>query len=235
MDKPLLTEQRTLIRKLAMDVPFIYITRGQMPEDFEIKRKAWHRSKHAPDAVGLGFLSARAYSGEAFPQNCNVYEIADLDLFEDPGYMAMRKADTFIPTVMDKFSYHSATFYKQAVVLDAHGSTLSDVPTLSGRSLSLLYLDFSDERSPTEWFRNSISALDKVSVRTFRMWERTRQHPLEPPKESRWCAAIEWTVANPGDALRLEDAASKAPGVKVVRSEIVVKWYGLLQESAFEG
>lgn len=217
-----------------MDVPFIYVTRGQMPEDFEIKRKAWHRSKHAPDVVGLGFLSARAYSGQASPQNCNVYEIADLDLFEDPAYMAMRKADTFVPTVMDKFTYHSATFYKQAVVLDAQGSPLADVPTLSGRALSLLYLEFSDESSATHWFRDSIPALDNSGVRTFRMWERTRQHPLEPPKESRWCAAIEWTIASPRDALRLEGAARNVSGVQVARSELVVKWYGLLQESAFE-
>jgi hypothetical protein len=218
-----------------MDAPFIYITRGQMPEDFEVKRKAWHRSKHAPDVVGLGFLSARAYSGQAFPQNCNVYEIADLNLFEDPAYMAMRKADTFIPTVMDKFSYHSATFYKQTVVLDGDGSPIREVPTLSGRALSLLYIDFVGDLVPPDWFRNSIRKLDKTSARTFRMWERTRQHPLEPPKESRWCAAIEWEVADPSDPLRLEGAAREESETNVIRSELVVKWYGLLQESAFEG
>jgi hypothetical protein len=217
-----------------MNAPYIYITRGQMPEDFEIKRKAWHRSKHAPEVVGLGFLSARAYSGRASPQNCNVYEIADLDLFQDPAYMALRKADTFIPTVMGKFSYHSATFYKQAVVLDANGGSLSNVPTLSGRALSLLYVDFPDGHPTADWFRSAVAAPDNSHVQTFRLWERTRQHPLEPPKETRWCAAIDWAVADPPDALRLESKATVASGAKVVRSELVVKWYGLLQESAFE-
>jgi len=217
-----------------MNGPYIYITRGQMPEDFEVKRKAWHRSKHAPDVVGLGFLSARAYSGEATPQNCNVYEIADLGLFEDPAYMAMRKADSFIPTVVSKFSYHSATFYKQAAVLDASGSPVEKIPTLSGRALSLLYIELADERAATEWFKSAVASLDKSDIQTLRLWERTRQHPLEPPKESRWCAAIDWAVAAPSDALRLESKANVAPVAKVVRSEFVVKWYGLLQESAFE-
>lgn len=215
-------------------VPSIYITRGQMTEEFNAKRMEWHRRKHAPDVVGLGFLSARAYSSRAFPQNCNVYEIADLDLFEDPAYMAMRKADTFIPMVMNSFSYHSATFYEQAMVADAGGRPLAVVPTLSGRALSLLYAEFPDGVSVIDWFRGVLPEIGGPPIRTFRLLERTRQHPLEPPKETRWCVLIEWAVADPPDALRLESAVSKVRGTRVARSELVVKWYGLVQETPFE-
>ncbi len=217
-----------------MQSPFIYITRGQMPEDFEVKRKEWHRRKHAPDVVGLGFLSARAYSSKTTPQNCNVYEIADLALFDDPAYMAMRKADTFVPTVMKSFTYHSASFYRQAIVLDRDGKSLSPAPTLHGRALSLLYFGHDDEARVHAWFRNVVTKGDNDEVLTFRLWDQTRAHPLEPPKESRWIAAIAWSVPGPRDGSRLEHAAAQLPWAEVARAELVVKWYGLMEEFAFE-
>jgi hypothetical protein len=217
-----------------MSGPFIYITRGQMPDDFEVKRKEWYRKKHGPDVLGFGLLSSRGFSGVDHPQNCNVYEVNDLGIFDTPEYMAYRKADTFIPTVMSSFTYHSKTFYKQEIVTDRDGRDIADVPTLSGGALSLLYFEKDDASAVTSWFRNAVaSRLGSEAVRTFRLWDQTHQHPLEPRKESRWVATIEWFEKAGLGKEALADAATQLAGAQVVRSEIVDKWYGLLLEDGF--
>ena len=60
--------------------PIIYITRGQIPDDVEVRRREWFQRRHATDLVGIGFYSARGYRSTTVPQNCNVYELPDAAL-----------------------------------------------------------------------------------------------------------------------------------------------------------
>lgn len=210
--------------------PYAYLTRWQTPADFEPKRRDWFREKKGPELISLGFLSIRAYEGEAFPQGCNLYEVADLSLFERPEYMAMRTEDPFVPNVMDQFSYNSKTFYDQRIVTDRRGAELEPVPTLSGGALSLLYFDAEDADAVKRWFGDRVVAQGGAEIRSFRLWERTHEHPLPSQREARWCAVVEWEMAPLDDGSRLQEAAEALAGIQVARSDVLRKWYGLILE-----
>jgi hypothetical protein len=55
-----------------MPTPIIYITRGQMPDEFELKQREWYRRRHSTDLLGVGFWSARGFRCPTVPQNYNV-------------------------------------------------------------------------------------------------------------------------------------------------------------------
>jgi len=218
--------------------PIIYVTRGELSDEFELKRREWYKTRHSTDVVGVGFWSARGYRCPTKPRNFNIYELPSAELLATDAYMNMRKADTFSPTVMKAFEYISAALYTQLCVKDAQGRVVENVPSIRGPVLVMLNFD-SDESEETiqSWFEDEIanSHHGTEDIRTFRLWEQRAAHPLFPPKEPRWCATIEW-ARDPGDAKqRLYDAA-KSGKVKLtnVRPDIATKWYGLVREDIFE-
>ncbi len=218
--------------------PVIYVTRGEMPDEFEVKRREWYKAKHSTDVVGVGFWSARGYRCQTKPRNFNIYELPSADILSSDAYMNMRKADTFSPTVMKTFEYISAAIYTQVSVEDAQGNPLENVPSVRGPVLVMLNFDTEEsEDKIRSWFEDDVvkSHRNTNGVRTFRLWEQRAAHPLFPPKEPRWCAAVEW-AQDPGETKkRLYDAATSSK-VKLtnVRPDIATKWYGLVREDIFE-
>jgi hypothetical protein len=215
----------------------IYITRGQLTPEFEAKRRVWYRTRHATDVLGVGFWSARGYSCPTVPQNCNVYELPSVDVVSSEAYMAMRKADTFGPTVVNSFSYLSASLYNQDVVTDASGKPIEDVPTIKGPVLSMLRFDCADVEGVKTWFDKKIVAAHRgqPGVTTIRLWQQGSGHPLFPPKEPRWCAAVEWH-RKPDNAGATLHAAVEDTSIKLEKTnvDVGVKWYGLVREDIFE-
>ena len=221
-----------------MPTPIIYITRGQMPDDFEVKRREWYRRKHSTDVIGVGFWSARGYRCPTVPQNCNVYELPNIELLSSDEYMNMRKNDTFSPTVMKSFTYLSASLYTQVVVKDPKGEAIATVPTIRGPVLEMVNFDCADGGAAVhDWFERSIVSkhAGNDAVRTMRLWEQSAAHPLFPPKEPRWCATVEW-LRDPGtEAAGMRQAAEEAPiKLEKIRADIATKWYGLVREDIFE-
>jgi hypothetical protein len=86
-----------------MPTPIIYITRGQMSDEFELEQRDWYRRRHSTDLLGVGFWSARGYRCPSKPQNCNVYELPNVELLSSDAYMNMRKNDPYCPTVMKAY------------------------------------------------------------------------------------------------------------------------------------
>jgi hypothetical protein len=219
-----------------MPTPIIYITRGQISDEFEVKRREWYRRRHSTDVVGVGFWSARGYRCPTAPQNCNVYELPNAELLSSQHYMEMRKADTFSPTVMKAFTYLSASLYTQLAVKDPQGRAVERVPTIRGPVLEMVSFDHAGGAEAVhDWFDHSIVAKHSggEGMRTLRLWEQRDAHPLFPPKEPRWCAVIEW-AADPGTAA-LREAAEDAPlKLDNIRAEMATKWYGLVREDVFE-
>lgn len=220
-----------------MPTPIIYITRGQLTEEFEAKRRVWYRTRHATDVLSVGFWSARGYSCSTVPQNCNVYELPSIDVVSSDAYMAMRKADTFGPSVVSSFSYLSASLYNQVLVTDAKGHRMTEVPTIKGPVLSMLRFDHADPNAVKAWFEKQVIPLhrDATGVTTIRLWEQGGSHPLFPPKEPRWCAAVEWHQATDDAGAGLRTAAND-PSIMLEKTnvDVGVKWYGLVREDIFE-
>jgi hypothetical protein len=221
-----------------MPSPIIYITRAQTTDEFEVKRREWFRRKHSTDLVGIGFLSVRGYRCPTTPQNCNVYELPDVALLSSDAYMAVRKADTFSPTVMKSFTYLSASLYTQVGVNDQNGEPLARTPTIRGPVLAMLNFDCADSADSIHaWFGRTV--LDRhrgvSGVRTIRLWEQRDPHPLFPPKEPRWCAVIEWEHDPGAEASRLHRAGEdKSIELDNIRADIGTKWHGLVRDDIFE-
>jgi hypothetical protein len=221
-----------------MPTPIIYITRGQMPDDFELEQRDWYRRRHSTDLLGVGFWSARGYRCPTTPQNCNVYELPNVEILSSDDYMNMRKNDPYSPTVMKAYTYLSASVYAQAIVKDPNGETVARIPTMRGPVLEMVSFDHADGGTAvSDWFERSIvdRHRGKEAVRTVRLWEQCAAHPLFPPKEPRWCVAVEWTTDPGTAAARLLRAAEEAP-IKLdnIRANIATKWYGLVREDIFE-
>ena len=216
------------------DRPVIYITRGQVPDEFERLRRDWYIARHSTDVVGFGFLSARGFRAETEPQNVNIYELPSADLLTDPGYMAMRKADTFSPSVMGSFTYFSAALYAQDHVWDGAGAMLDKAPLFKGMAVSLLEFDIDPAAGTAPaWFERAVVRRwsGRPDVLTFRLWEQRFEHPLFKPKEARWCGAVEWSGPVDRVAVPLAEAAKDAPGLSRIRTQIAAKWYGLAREA----
>jgi hypothetical protein len=216
--------------------PIIYITRGQMPDEFELNQREWYRRRHSTDLLGVGFWSARAYRCPTVPQNCNVYELPNVELLSSDDYMNMRKADPFSPTVMKAYSYLSASLYTQVRVMKPNGEAIADVPTLRGPVLEMVSFDHAVGGAAVhDWFQRSIVPRHRGSagVKTIRLWEQCAAHPLFPPKEPHWCVAVEWAHEPGTAAKRLLKAVEQAP-VNNVRGDIGTKWYGVVREDIFE-
>lgn len=218
--------------------PIIYITRGQISDEFEVKRRHWYRTRHATDVVSVGFLSARGYRSPTAPQNVNVYELPSVDVLAAQAYMDVRKADTFSPTVMKEFTYLSASLYTQMKVKGPSGDALDQVPTIRGPVLDMVSFDATgDQDGVPDWFERSIVGPHRNAdgIRTIRLWEQRDAHPLFPPKEPRWCVALEW-AHDPGAAgAGLREAVARAPiPLDNIRAASAMKWYGLVREDVFE-
>lgn len=220
-----------------MPRPIIYITRGQLTKEFEEKRRVWYRTRHATDVLSVGFWSARGYSCPTEPQNCNVYELPSADVVSSDAYMAMRKADTFGPTVVKSFSYLSASLYTQVAVTDRQGAPLQDIPTIRGPVLAMLRFDSADGAAVRRWFDEKVvgACKGKDEVTTIRLWEQSANHPLFPPKEPKWCAAVEWHKRPDAADAQLQAAAAHS-SIQLERTsiDVGVKWYGLAREDVFE-
>ena len=221
-----------------MPSPIIYITRGQIPDDVEVKRREWFRRRHSTDLLGIGFLSARGFRCPTTPQNCNVYELPEAALLASEIYMQTRKADTFSPTVMKAFTYISASIYTQVAVMGADGAALARTPTIRGPVLELLNFDTAlSGDAVAAWFGRDVvdPHRGRAGVRSIRLWEQRDAHPLFPPKEPRWTAAVEWARDPGAGASRLHPLAQRAStALANARAETATKWYGLVRDDVFE-
>jgi hypothetical protein len=218
-----------------MPSPLIYVTRSETSDDFEVARREWYRRRHSTDIVGVGFWSARGFRATSVPRNWSVYEIPDVGLLSSDAYMEMRRNDTFSPTVMKSFSYMSASVYTQVWVGAKSGPIADLAPTIAGACLSVAKFDAEDTDAVHNWFEREVfgpyrNALGTASVR---LWEQRDAHPLFPPKEPRWCAAVEWIAATQVDAAGLARALNAAPWLSNASLDTATKWYGLVREDVF--
>jgi len=218
-----------------MSTPLVYMTRSETSDEFEVPRREWYRRRHSTDIIGVGFWSARAYRATAIPRNWSVYEIPDVSLLSSDAYMEMRRNDTFSPTVMKSFSYMSASVYTQVWVGGENGRVTDAVPSLRGAALSLMKFDLDDSAAVNEWFQaRVVEPYGGVSdVATVRLWEQRDAHPLFPPKEPRWCVAVEWASAARVDNVWLARAMKNAPSLINAGIDAGIKWYGLMREDVF--
>ena len=211
-----------------MGTPYTYLTRWHTTEEFEQRRREWFRRKRALELVGVGFLSARAYKADAFPNGCNLYEIDDFSIFDTEEYKSLRTDDPFVAEIWSDFTYNFKTFYEQIVVVGGEGACLDPVPSLSGGAISLLYFDASDPDEVSSWFGSHVVGTSAEGVRSFRLWRQIYEHPRPTQREAKWCAVIEWATTTFDDGSILRAAASSG-AIEVSRSDVLRKWYGLEQ------
>jgi hypothetical protein len=216
-------------------LPLIYVTRSETDDDFEVTRREWYRRRHSTDIIGVGFWSARGFRATAVPRNWSIYEIPKISVLSSDAYMEMRRNDTFSPTVMKSFSYMSASVYTQVWVGQPGGRITGLIPTLAGTGISAAKFDADDPDAVRKWFEREVFETYRTvpGVSTVRLWEQRSAHPLFPPKEPRWCVAIEWALASQADEGILSRALDAAPGARSASFNSAEKWYGLLREDVF--
>lgn len=178
-----------------MTKPMIYITRGNLPEDFEDKHHRWYAAKHSTDVLGVGFWSARGYDSLSSPKMLNLYEVPSLDLFSTDQYRAMRKNDPFVAEAVGNLADFSAAVYSQIVVVTNDGTELASPPTTRGPVVIVHRFNSGAEDSVIEQQFRDVVVSEHVgidSVRTVRLLKQGDKHPLFEQQEPTWAIIVEW-------------------------------------------
>jgi hypothetical protein len=223
-----------------MNNALIYITRGNLPEDFEDAHHEWYARKHAPEVLGAGFWSARGYDAEGIPKMCNIYEVPNLDVFSSTQYREMRKNDPFVPIAVSKLHGLTASVYSQIRIVDRKGADVQRAPTVSGKSIGFLRFDDEDDARVKAWFQtNIVNRLKGVDgLQRIRLLEQRQQHPLFPRKEPQWCVFVEWESKAAREGAKgqgvLDAAMSQLASKATAKTDGASKRFGLKREDVFE-
>lgn len=221
-----------------MERPLIYIVRAELAEDFVEEHHAWYARKHAPDVLGVGFLSARGYDATTVPHMWNIYEVPNVEIFSLDIYNNMHKNDPFVALAIPKLQGRTVSVFTQLVIAGGDGAQIAGCPTFSGPRLVSLRFDTGDDRSSVEqWFRTSVVAplAGKPGINRARLWEQQLSHPKWPTTEPHWSVAVEASRGADEAAVRqvLEQAGQslRADRVKI---DVADKRYALVREDLFD-
>ena len=186
-------------------LPLLYIVRMDVNMEYVSDFVKWYDTRHGPDLIASGFFSCNAYhSIRGGPLICNVYEIADIDIFSTAAYQSVRKKDEqLVNEVLHKISNHSNTTYCQTLLLDK----LSNIEHFSGNSpcwsravkcpvISTSCFDFSpeDDQILRDWvnsYYEHISQSESGLIRV-RLLKQEGKHPLFPSSQPEWLLMCEW-------------------------------------------
>ena len=111
-----------------MPKPLIYIVRAELDADFVEPHHEWYARKHAPDVLGVGFLSARGYDATTAPHMWNIYEVPNLDIFSLDIYNNMHKNDPFVALAIPKLQGRTVSVFTQ-VIIAGSGEIQRDEPS----------------------------------------------------------------------------------------------------------
>ena len=80
------------------DSAYIFTSRFNIPKGTAAKFEHWCNTKHLPDLLHAGFLSAAAFrSVQGEPEYLHLFEIPGMDVFESPAFAAMCLCDPPCP------------------------------------------------------------------------------------------------------------------------------------------
>lgn len=231
----------------AAATPVLYFMCADLDGAFRATYFDWYARRHAPDVLGVGFWSARAYDAVDALQNLwDVYEITGAEIFDTAEYQAMSRGDPGVAEAMAHLTNRTVTLYDQVKVLAPEAAADGDVRVaLSGaRVLSAVRFDIAaitDEevvrRYDAEHLRLVLGAGGAASGRLCRRCE--RQHPWWQSTEPTWCGVIEWNSASAGLAAYGRDTAVRAHedlfGASLSRLSynLVSMQYGLVREDVW--
>lgn len=224
-----------------MGAPLIYITRGNLPDDFEEAHHEWYARRHAPEVLGCGFWSARGYDSDGIPKMCNIYEVPNVDIFSTPQYREMRKNDPFVPIAVSKLHGLTASIYSQIEVVDSEGAAIRQIPTVTGGAISFLRFDDGDEARTKAWFTKNVVDRFKSAkgLQRMRLLDQRQEHPLFPRKEPQWLVFVEWEsegAMKAADAKNvLTEAMGKLADKATAKIDAAKKRFGLKREDVFAG
>ena len=223
-----------------MKKPLIYIVRAELADGFENEHHDWYARKHAPDVLGVGFLSARGYDATTSPHMWNIYEVPNVDIFSLSIYSDMHKNDPFVALAIPKLHGRTVSVFTQVIIAGGNGTETSSCPTFSGPRMISLRFDTAADRPRVEaWFRKSVLAplAGKKDVNRSRLWEQQESHPKWPSTEARWSVAVEAGAgADPGGLCKLLEQAlvESSLGAEKVKIDVANKRYALVREDLFD-
>jgi hypothetical protein len=221
-----------------MPRPLIYIVRAELAADFIEPHHEWYARKHAPDVLGVGFLSARGYDATTVPHMWNIYEVPNVEIFSLDIYNNMHKNDPFVAQAIPKLQGRTVSVFTQVIIAGADGRDIAGCPTFSGPRLVSLRFDAPGDAGQTkEWFRASVvpSLAGKPGIHRIRLWEQQQSHPKWPTTEPRWSVAVE-TRRDADDALvrGVLDRAAQALPAQASKIDVADKRYALVREDLFD-
>ena len=221
-----------------MQRPLIYIVRAELAADFVEPHHEWYARKHAPDVLGVGFLSARGYDATTAPHMWNIYEVPNVEIFSLDIYNNMHKNDPFVALAIPKLQGRTVSVFTQVVIASGDGQEIAGCPTFSGpRLVSLRFDTTSDARQTAEWFRGSVvtSLAGKPGIKRIRLWEQQQSHPKWPSTEPRWSVAVETTRdADEAVASGVLERSARVLPAQTAKIDVADKRYGLVREDLFD-
>jgi hypothetical protein len=221
-----------------MPRPLIYIVRAELVPDFVEPHHDWYARKHAPDVLGVGFLSARGYDATTAPHMWNIYEVPNVEIFSLDIYNNMHKNDPFVAIAIPKLQGRTVSVFTQVVIADGDGRETPGTPTFSGpRLVSLRFDTDSQTGQAEEWFRGSVVAplAGKPGINRIRLWEQQQSHPKWQSTEPRWSVAVE-TNPEADEALvrSVLDRSAQAIRARTAKIDVADKRYALVREDLFD-
>jgi hypothetical protein len=221
-----------------MPNPLIYVVRAELADDFVEPHHEWYARKHAPDVLGVGFLSARGYDATTAPHMWNIYEVPNIEIFSLDIYNNMHKNDPFVALAIPKLQGRTVSLFTQVIIAGANGRDIAGCPTFSGPRLVSLRFDTAGEaRQTAEWFRGSVVAplAGKPGINRIRLWEQQQSHPKWPTTEPRWSVAVETSRdADEATVRGVLDRASQALPTRAAKLDVADKRYALVREDLFD-
>ena len=221
-----------------MPKPLIYVVRAELAADFVEPHHDWYARKHAPDVLGVGFLSARGYDATTAPHMWNIYEVPNVEIFSLDIYNNMHKNDPFVALAIPKLQGRTVSVFTQVIIAGGDGRDVAGCPTFSGPRLVSLRFDTAGDASKTEeWFRRSVvaSLAGKPGINRVRLWEQQQSHPKWPTTEPHWSVAVE-TSRDADEAVVRDvlDRASQALPTRNAKLDVADKRYALVREDLFD-
>jgi hypothetical protein len=221
-----------------MPRPLIYIVRAELADDFIEPHHDWYARKHAPDVLGVGFLSARGYDATTAPHMWNIYEVPNVDIFSLAIYNDMHKNDPFVALAIPKLQGRTVSVFTQVIIAGADGRDIAGCPTFSGPGLVSLRFDTAgDARQTAAWFRESVVAplAGNAGINRIRLWEQQQSHPKWATTEPRWSVAVE--TSRDADEAVVRGALERSAQALHARSakiDVAHKRYALVREDLFD-
>jgi hypothetical protein len=189
-------------------LPLLYVSRLDVREEGKAPFEAWYSRRHAPDLIGVGFLSVSSFRAvRGAPEVCNLYELRDVDAFGE-AYVRVRADDEESARLQQNSFNGTLAVHEQVVacgVDSGDGPGPRWVAAVTAPVLgTVLFSSAADDDEVVGFYEGELARLvaegGAVSARLGRQVDAGR-----PNREPRpWSAFVEW--ANLADAGAWADA-----------------------------